>query len=64
MFGQANSSSSRAVERMVDFTRGPGKILKYGSKRGKFRCLGPPFEVWAPVKITASPPSLRPCQVQ
>jgi hypothetical protein len=48
--------SIRAVERMVDFTRGPGKILKYYSKRGKFRSLGPIFEVWASVKITASPP--------
>ncbi len=43
---------------MVDFTRGPGKILKYDSKRGKFCSLGPPFEVWAPAKITASPPPL------
>jgi hypothetical protein len=41
---------------MMDFDRGPGKILKYDLKRGKFRSLGPPFEVWAPVKITASPP--------
>jgi hypothetical protein len=41
---------------MMDFDRGPGKILKYDLKRGKFRYLGPPFEVWAPVKITASPP--------
>jgi hypothetical protein len=46
----------RAVERMMDFDRGPGKILKYDLKRGKFCSLGPPFEVWAPVKITASPP--------
>ncbi len=45
----------RAVERMMDFDRGPGKILKYDLKSGKFRSLGPPFEVWAPVKITASP---------
>jgi hypothetical protein len=41
---------------MVDFTRGPGKILKYDSKRGKFCYLGPSFEVWTPVKITDSPP--------
>jgi hypothetical protein len=47
---------SRAVERMMDFDRGPGKILKYDLKRGNFRSLGPPFEVWAPVKNTASPP--------
>ncbi len=40
---------------MVDFTLGPGKILKYDSKRGKFCSPGPPFEVWAPVNITASP---------
>jgi hypothetical protein len=50
------STFYRAVERMMDFTRGPGKILKYVSKKGKFRSLGPSFEVWAPVKITASPP--------
>jgi hypothetical protein len=37
----------RAVERMMDFDRGPGKILKYYLKRGKFHSLGPPFEVWA-----------------
>jgi hypothetical protein len=47
---------NRAVERMMDFNRGPGKILKYDLKKGKFRSLGPPFEVWAPVKITASLP--------
>jgi hypothetical protein len=41
---------------MMDFDWGPGKILKYDLKRGKFRSLGPPFKVWAPVKITASPP--------
>jgi hypothetical protein len=39
----------------MDFDRGPGKILKYDLKRGKFRFLGPPFEVWAPVKNIASP---------
>jgi hypothetical protein len=48
--------SFRAVERTEDFTRGPGKILKYDSKRGKFCSHGPPFEIWAPVKITTSPP--------
>jgi hypothetical protein len=53
---------SRAVERMVDFIRGPGKILKYDLKKVNFALLGsllrpgPPFEAWAPVKITASPP--------
>ncbi len=41
---------------MVDFIRGPGKILKYDPKRGKFHSPGPPFSVRAPVKITASPP--------
>jgi hypothetical protein len=46
----------RAVERMVDFIRGPGKILKYVPKRSEFYSLGPPFSVRAPVKITASPP--------
>jgi hypothetical protein len=50
----------RVVERKMDFTQGPGIILQYDLKRGEFRSLGPPFEVWAPVKITASPPSLRP----
>jgi hypothetical protein len=36
---------------MMDFDQSPGKILKYDLKRGKFRSFGPPFEVWAPVKI-------------
>ncbi len=49
-------AGNRAVERMMDFDRGPGKILKYDLKRGKFCSLGPHFEVWAPVKITSSPP--------
>jgi hypothetical protein len=52
-------SRCRAVERMVDFTRAPVKFFKYDLKRGKFCSLGLPFEVRAPVKITASPPSLR-----
>jgi hypothetical protein len=51
-----DSDKFRAVERTEDFTRGPGKILKYDLKRGKFCSLGPPFEVWAPVEITTSPP--------
>ncbi len=49
---------NRAVERTEDFTWGPGKILKYDSKRGKFCSLGPSFEAWATVKITTSPPPL------
>ncbi len=31
----------RAVERIVDVTRGSGKILKYDSKRSKFCSLRP-----------------------
>ncbi len=52
---QNNFTSMRAVDRMVDFIRDPGNFFKYHSNRGKFRSLGPPFQVRAPVKITASP---------
>jgi hypothetical protein len=45
---------------MVNFILGPGKIFKYDPKRGKFRSLGPPVAVRAPVKICLSPPLYSP----
>ncbi len=55
---------SRAVERMVDFIRGPGKILKYDPKKVNFALLGPFFGLGPGKNYRLSPPSLRPCFCQ
>jgi hypothetical protein len=45
---------------MVDFTRGPGKILKYDSKRGKFRSRAPFWGLGPGKNYRLSPPLYGP----